>query len=200
MDPTFEGLEEYGIDIEVGIEYTGNRDKYISAIERFCKSYESSRQRITETLEARNTDDYTIAVHSLKSNSRMIGAGTLAGRFEALELAARAGNMSVLVNDTEDVLESYSLLVDRLRKLVTGQEAVNVDEIDIETAEEITDELLEALDEFDDERSAALAARLSGYPFDEEQKDMLEKASGYIGEFLYDEAAELIKEIALTIR
>ena len=57
-------------------------------------------------------------------------------------------------------------------------------------------QLLEALDDFDDDLSAELVKKLSGYPFRLTQKDRLAEAAAFIGDFLYDEAAEIIKEIS----
>lgn len=192
-------LEECGVDTAVGIDYTGNYEKYIQALRHYYKAYESNRERLANALSSMDISDYTIAVHSLKSNSRMIGAGELAGRFEALEMAARSGNASVIITDTPAVLESYDTLIKQLKPIDedTGTDATN--EISADEAHKISEELLEALDEYDDELSAKLASRLLGYPFDTDKRDMLDKARGYIGEFMYDEAAAIIKDISAAI-
>ena len=57
------------------------------------------------------------------------------------------------------------------------------------------DELLAALEDYDDELSKELAIKLSCYPFRITQSNKLTEASGYIDDFMYDEAAELIREI-----
>ena len=199
MDHIFDGLEEYGVNTEVGIGYTGNRDKYVTAIERYCNSYESNRSRILKDLDAMDVEDYTIAVHALKSNSRMIGAGELSSRFEALEMAGRNGNTGVMTSDTPGVLEAYDLLVNRLKPFIRAGEASTVDKIDAETAGKVCEELLGALDEYDDELSASLAAKLTGYDFGAGERDMLDKAIDLIGNFMYDEAAEIIKTISDSI-
>ena len=41
--------------------------------------------------------------------------------------------------------------------------------------------------------------KLSGYPFRITQKEKLKEAIGFVDDFLYDEAAEIIKEIYETI-
>ena len=66
-------------------------------------------------------------------------------------------------------------------------------------AKETASKLLEALDDFDDDLSMELAEKLTGYPFRMTQKGKLKEAVGLIGEFMYDEAAELIKEIMPAI-
>ena len=58
---------------------------------------------------------------------------------------------------------------------------------------------MEALDEFDDELSSQLVSKLAGYPFRMTQRQKLDEAADNIGNFLYDEALELIKEIYTAI-
>ena len=190
MEFNINRLEEYGVDPGTGIEYTGNHEKYITALKRYHKSYEENRSRVVKALAAMDIDDYTIIVHSLKSNSRMIGAGELSTRFETLELAARAGNTSVLISDTPAVLDIYETLIRHLAPL----------EISAEEAHKTVGELLYALDEFDDELSSKLALKLSGYPFGDKEREKLDRVIGYISDFMYDEAAEIIKHIAAAIK
>lgn len=199
MDYDLTDLIQYGVDVDTGIEYTGSRDKYIMALKRYLRSYESNRQRITNALAAKDIEDYTIIAHSLKSNSRMIGATELSSSFEALELAARTGNASVIANDTEGVLSRYDALIRQLKSIAADDEADTVEHISSEEARKITEELLDALNEYDDEQSSALAGKLLGYSFDKEKKDILNKAIGLIGEFMYDEAADLIRQLVEAI-
>ena len=65
----------------------------------------------------------------------------------------------------------------------------------VEAARRTADELLTALDDYDDELSKELALKLSCYPFRITQRDLLHKAGSFIDDFMYDEAAEIIKEI-----
>ncbi|MBR4719539.1 MAG: Hpt domain-containing protein [Lachnospiraceae bacterium] len=199
MDYDLNKLEECGVDTGVGIDYTGSRDKYIQALKHYYKAYESNRARLTQALSSMDISEYTIAVHSLKSNSRMIGAGELASRFEALEMAARSGNASVIITDTPAVLASYDILIKQLKPIGVDIETDTVNEITAEEAHKISEELLEALEEYDDELSARLVSRLSGYPFDTGKRDMLDEAREYIGEFMYDEAAAIVKDISASI-
>ena len=111
MDYDISKLEEYGVDTEVGLEYTGGYNKYISALQRFYKSYESNRAKLDETLSSGNITDFTIYVHALKSNARMIGAVELSSMFEELELAGRDGNSEAITKAAPDTIERYRRLI-----------------------------------------------------------------------------------------
>ena len=195
-------LEECGLNTGSGIGYTGSHEKYITALQRFIKSYEQNRGRVMDALKAMDIDEYTITVHSLKSNSRMIGADELSSGFQALEMAAREGNRSVIISDTMTVLSIGDILVGQLRSMDDSFSAdtVNAKPVTAEEAVKIAAELLDALDEYDDELSASLAQKLSGYSFADSDRKLLGEASELIGNFMYDEAAGIIRRISAAIK
>ncbi|WP_458458309.1 Hpt domain-containing protein [Pseudobutyrivibrio sp.] len=199
MDRNLTWLTEAGLDIKSGIDYTGGADKYISAIRRFYSNYEKNRDKVIEYYSAKDYESYMITVHALKSNAKMIGAMDLSKAFENLENAAREKNGSILEAKTDQVLFSYKELIDKLKPVEQFGEVQAVDEISGQVARQTADKLLEALDDFDDDLSKELACKLSGYPFRLTQKDMLKRAIEYVDDFMYDEAADIIREISVTI-
>ena len=188
-------LEDAGLDVSKGIGYTGNEEKYISAIQRFYRNHEKNRLKIEEYLAAEDYENFMITVHAMKSNSRMIGALTLGDMFEELETAARSGNTGLIDHKTPSVLSAYDDLIEKIRPLGEMDTVKPADEISAEEALTTANKLLTALDDFDDELSKELALKLTGYPFRITQKELLTQAIGYINDFLYDEAAEKIREI-----
>ena len=192
-------LEAKGISTKDGIGFTGGNEKYVSAIQRYFKSYESNRKSVEEFLAAGDTENYAIKVHSLKSNSKMIGANELAGAFEELELAAKEGNTALINEKTQPALALYDRVVEAIRPFGEMESVKVAGEISAEEARDVANRLLEALDDFDDDLSAELARKLSGYPFRLTQKQKLREAADHISDFMYDEAMELIKEIIPAI-
>ncbi len=199
IDYDLNQLTAYGINIQTGMQYTGGREKYISALQRFYKSHDANKEKVETALAARDMENYAIIVHALKSNSRMIGENALGGLFEELELAAKAGDTALVNDRTSAAIKRYDAVVECLEPLGKMEQVKASDEISGEEAQKVAEELLEALDDFDDEKSAKLAGRLSGYPFRITQKTKLKEAIGHIGNFMYDEAADLIREIMQTI-
>ena len=68
-----------------------------------------------------------------------------------------------------------------------------------EEAKETAYKLLAALDDFSDDLAAELISKLAGYPFRITQMNKLQKTADLINDFMYDDAAELIKEIIPSI-
>ena len=192
-------LTEIGIDAQTGIGYTGSEDKFVSALQRYYKNYEKNRSKVDSYFGSKDYESYMITVHALKSNSKMIGAGALSIEFEKLENAAREGDTETIEANTAPTLAMYQELVEKLTPIGQMQDVHAADEISADVAKETADKLLEALDDFDDELSKSLAGKLTGYPFRLTQQDMLKQAIGYIEDFMYDEAADIIKQIVPTI-
>ncbi len=199
MEADLAKLEEYGLSTSAGLAFTGSSEKYKAAIQRYLKGHDANRKDIAELAETGDIENYRIKVHALKSNSRMIGASELAQKIEALEKAASDGDTAFINEQTASALEDYDRLVEFLAPVGQLGEVHPVDEINAEEARRISDELLTALDDFDDDLSKELAKKLSGYPFRITQKEKLREAIRYIEDFLYDDAAELIKEIVPAI-
>ena len=192
-------LMDAGLDTKAGLDYTGGEEKYISAVQRYYKNYEKNKAKVEEYYSNKDFESYMITVHALKSNSRMIGAMDLGKEFEYLENAARERDYPVMARKTLDTLKNYEELIKKLSPIGQMDKVSAAGEISAEVAKATADELLVALDDFDDELSKKLAAKLSGYPFRITQRDRLQDAIGLIDDFMYDEAAEIIKEIYPSI-
>ena len=195
MDYDLVTLKEAGLDTDAGIGFTGNKEKYISAVQRFYRHHEKNSAKVKEFYEAKDYENYCLTVHALKSNARMIGADSLSRLFEELEKAAKESDTDTIERKTASALSEYAGLVGKLEPVAGHTEIHPLGEISAEEARRIADELLNALDNYDDELSKELVLKLRSYPFVITQSNKLTEASGYIDDFLYDEAAELIREI-----
>ncbi len=197
MDITL--MKEAGLDTGAGISYTGNTEKYVSAVQRFYKNYEKNRAKVEEYFTAKDYESYMITVHALKSNAKMIGAAVLSDSFETLENAAREQETAAIEELTPTVLKDYAALIEKLKPIGEIEDVKAADEITGVEAKKTVAELLAALDDFDDEKAKKLTGVLSGYPFRLTQAAKLKEAAAFIEDFMYDEAADIIRQIAPAI-
>lgn len=199
MGIDFSFLGEHGIDIASGIEYTGGKEKYLSALKRYYTNFEGNKAKLDELYSKGDLENYGILVHALKSNSKMVGAKSLAEDFEALEKAAEEGNSSFIADNAGKTLQNYSKFVELIKPIGEADIEKPADEISGEQAREIAKELLVTLDDYDDEKSLALAKKLLGYPFRLTQREKMNQVIKLITNFGYDDAAEIVREISETI-
>ena len=188
-------LTNLGIDTEAGLSYTGSEEKYTKALRLFSKNYEKNRSRTEEAFAAKDLESYRIIVHSLKSNAKMIGAMDLSRKFEALEMAAKDGDTAVMEADTAGALEQYRSIAESLYRVVGEDSVKQAEEISAEEAKGVAEALLAALDDFDDDLSKELLQKLTGFPFEAAQEAKLRSAGEQIDDFMYDEAADLIRAL-----
>ena len=199
MDMDISWVQDIGLDTKTGRSYTGSEEKYVSALQRFYKSYEKNKKKIEEYLGAEDYESYMITVHALKSNAKMIGAMPLSAMFEELEIASRENRINIVTEKNKPAMAAYKELIDKLEPIGAAPEIHMADEISAEEAKETADRLLAALDDFDDDLSKELVAKMAGYPFRMTQMEQLKKAEDFINDFLYDEAADIVREIVPTI-
>ena len=199
MGFSMEQVLALGIDLKAGLDYTGGNEKYKSALQRYFKSSANNKTKIKEYLRTGDLDNLAITVHALKSNSQMIGAISLASKFETLEIASKNKDIESIKENIKPALAEYETLLEVLKPLGEAAEYKAPGEISGEEARKVADKLLEALDDFDDEKSSEMIKKLAGYPFRITQKNKLKVAADYIGEFMYDEAADLVRGIISSI-
>jgi HPt (histidine-containing phosphotransfer) domain-containing protein len=192
-------LEDNEVHVKSGIEYTGGKEKYLSALKRYYQNYEDNREKLEKLWADRDMENYMIQVHALKSNSRMVGANALAEAFEAHETAAGEGNSSFIDENSMMTIEEYSQFVELIKPIGEADIEKPADEISGEEAIELSKELLDTLDEYDDEKSLELAKKLCGYPFRPRQREQMNQAIKLITEFRYDDAADIVREITGSI-
>lgn len=199
MEFRMENLVKLGVDAKMGIEYTGGTDKYVSALQRYYKSSEKNKQKIREYLESGDLENLAITVHALKSNSKMIGAAELSAEFETLEKASLDNDRETVHAHIAKTLEDYERMLEAIRPWGEKETYLAVGELTADEARRVADQLLAALDDYNDDLATELANKLSGYPFRITQRGKLKEAIEQIGDFMYEEAADLIREILPTI-
>ena len=74
-----EGIPQSALDIKEldparGMEYCGDAEDYLFALQTYAESVEDKASQLEESLKEDRMDDYVLLIHSLKSMSKSIGA------------------------------------------------------------------------------------------------------------------------------
>ncbi|MDR1837963.1 MAG: response regulator [Treponema sp.] len=114
--PLFESKIE-GMDIQKGLErFGGDRETFLQIVQSFAKNTRSLLETLKEVNKS-NLADYAINVHGAKSSCRGICAAALGNRAEALEKAAKSG-------DLDFVIANNAAFIEDVLKLIANIEAV----------------------------------------------------------------------------
>lgn len=104
------------LDVETGLSYCmDNTGLYLDVIRTYVKknSYDTIEKKYAEE----DFKDYQIAVHSVKSTSKSIGAMDMFETALGMENALKAGDMDYVKANHAALLEKYKRLLDELKDL-----------------------------------------------------------------------------------
>ena len=186
-------LKEHYIDVETGVEYCGDELRYASMVQRFYRAYDRNRMKLLRSSEEGDTQGFTIAIHALKGNARMIGASSFARTAEWFESLGRDGKIDTIREKLSDLMDEYMGLMEVIKPYGEAQLVHIPGEMSEDEAREIGEELLKALEDCDSDKAGALLQELVKFPFRVTIKRKLKEAGEDISGYQFDEAAELVK-------
>lgn len=112
ISPGKEDNEQEGwLDVSIGLSYSnGDKQLYREFLEIYCDQGEADRmkQHLEESYVQENWKNYSIYAHSLKSNSKGIGAVRLAELAYAMEQAGKKGDAEQIRVNHEKLLRQYA--------------------------------------------------------------------------------------------
>ncbi len=107
-------LEAGGIDTAVGLKYSMNDVSfYTEMLREFVSGAEDREAALCKCYNAKDYEKYKVYVHSLKSASKTIGAGSLSGLAEKMENAA-------MDMDIKYIDANHDMLISSLKMTVGG--------------------------------------------------------------------------------
>ena len=106
-----EYLEEQGINVKSSMRYADDSiEFYEQLIEIFLQEYEDKRKK-TESERQNPGEKYTVLVHGLKNSARYLGADELADMAFAHEKASKAGDVTYIAENFEELLQMWEKAV-----------------------------------------------------------------------------------------
>ena len=100
-------LEEQGVDVTHALELLGDMDMYNITIQDFLKDVEEKWNRIVEYKNSSNLSEYSVEVHSLKSDCKYLGFMTLADICYQHELKSKENDLDFVLNHFQELEEEY---------------------------------------------------------------------------------------------
>jgi len=164
------------LNTETGIEYCGSEEAYLDALTVFAESIVPGAKEIAKFYETENWKDFTTKVHALKSTSRLIGAKELSERAKALEDAGNRGDIEMIRNSSDDLLQLYLTYSFKLAPLCKPRENSENDKplIDAESLAEAYGSLEEITAAFDYESMMYLLQSFEEYRLPDTEAERLD--------------------------
>ena len=175
----------FGISVEQGLHYsTGNMDVYLDLISMFLKDVER-HQKLAQYLADGNMKDYSILVHALKGNARMLGALKLADIAYEQEKASKADNAEAVQSSWDELNALWTQAKEGLAALYREQRGEDVlpDELEREESGEIIEitakelaGVAEMIDNFESERAVEQLKAWLKSPLEKDTRALIKKA------------------------
>lgn len=192
-------LQEKGFRIEEGLQYC-NHDSafYAEVLTRFAQDAEGRISQIEAAFQSEDLENYLLLTHTLKSASKMVGAGDLSEMAENAEKAAKA-------QDAEYIRLHHEALVDRYREraqcirdaLKPAKEPQAGAEIPKAELMRYLSELQSALATCELDKVEALLAKASGFTHrDAPVRELLQGVRQAIDDFEWGAASEALDALA----
>ena len=107
------------LDPALGMTHCGSAEAYLDALSVFARSITKRAEEIGRAAAAADYEAYTLAVHSLKSTSRAVGAVTVSDLARELEQAGKVRDEETIQRETPRLLSLYQSLEMPLAALFT---------------------------------------------------------------------------------
>ncbi|MCR5789660.1 MAG: response regulator [Lachnospiraceae bacterium] len=173
-------LQIDGLNTDDGITYCGSKAAYLEVLQMFYESLSERASEIEHYYHAEDIENYRVKVHALKSSAKIIGASVLSEAARELEDAAVEGNLDLIREKTDDLLELYRSFEEGLSVLFMPEQKEEEEKppADEETLRIAYQAMEEYAKDFEYDMFEAALNSLNGYAlsdFDEEKTGELRK-------------------------
>jgi CheY-like chemotaxis protein len=158
--------EEKLLDTNKGLErFGGDDESYMQVL----RSYAKNTPQLLNLMKNVNKDnliEYSIAVHGMKGSSRGICSFELGTQAEALEKAAKAGNLNYVKANNEAFLDLAGKLLEQLDEIIKQADSENIKQKKDKPDDETLKELMIACEAFDMDGVDSAMAELDKYEYE----------------------------------
>ena len=196
------------IHVKTGLFYTGgSKDAYLSILETYVGKGDEKVIQLRELFNKKEWRNYIIEAHALKSSSLSIGAKELSEVAKTVELAGKAGDMEVVMQNHDRMCELYEQVLIRAKKLLADnktqdapEEPAEVTEISKEELTALIEQLKVAMDAYDSDEIVKLAKEHLHSVYGElELTQYLDGIKTAADNFEYESAAEQLSQLESLI-
>jgi CheY-like chemotaxis protein len=119
-------LVQGGVNVNQGLELLGDMETYNETLQDFLSEIDEKLTKIKEYKEAQDMENYSILVHSLKSDSKYLGFTALADLAYNHEMASKAGDVRFVIGSYDALINETNRILSVLKNYVAGNRAEGV--------------------------------------------------------------------------
>ena len=190
------------INFEQGLKNVGGMtEAFASVVNSYYREGLKKLELVPKLLNEGDIANYIIEVHALKSSSAAIGAEGISVKFRELEFAGKANNTEFIDSHTAPVLATFREVLEVTRQYLVDKGLFETDDAqiipdgkEVEYDAAITDELIDALTNFNIKAAEERAADCVKINYGNEVNELMRSVKNCLDVFDYHKAKELLVE------
>ncbi|MDY2590267.1 MAG: ATP-binding protein [Agathobacter sp.] len=183
-----------GLDVEEAIKNCGSPELFRELLGDFYMLIDSKSAKIEQFLEENMLRDFTIEVHALKNNARMIGAMELSQLFYKMEQLGNEEKKQEIEQGMPELLKLYRSYKEILSEYAKPADE-NKQQVSTETIKKTLMALHDAVDSFDLDAADDAMKELETYELPEEMKPLVEQLRIYVTDVAMEDILELTQKM-----
>ena len=121
LENIFKTLEAGGIDVKTGLSYAmDEQDFYLELLQDYASNMDKTKSELMNYFEHKDWRKYNIRIHSLKSQSKTIGATALSDTAKMLEDASKSSDEAYILSNHDIALSQYQNVVKTINNALTN--------------------------------------------------------------------------------
>lgn len=177
-----------------------DRDMYISMLYTYADELERMLMHISSAVQEQDWQNFTIAVHGVKSSSAYAGATQLSAEAADLEAAGKKKDTKYITSHITGFEENGRSLIDNIRAFLrtdTTNQAVEEVQDDIQMQSTLSlewlNEIADAGDNMDSAKIVELLNEVKSEAHNKEEMMLLDDIQKYVDDFEYDEIVKVVQ-------
>ncbi len=163
------------LNTEHALTLLGSEKLFWTVLKEYYNNVDKKSSTILEHKAAERWRDYTIEVHALKSASRQIGADNIADVAAEMEKAGNDGNIDLINEKTDGLIEDYLKLRDALKKYFADEGDGEKRTAEFDDMMLMLDKMHEALDNFDTLQIDEVIDEMAKFRYYDKNAELFEK-------------------------
>ena len=126
---SIEFLKENGVDIDKSLEFFGDTESYNENVRDYLVSVHDNVEKLVKFIQTEDLANYSICVHSLKSDSKYYGFNKLADLALNHEMKSKEKDMAYVKSNFIELVNEANRVIVLLKEYIEGQDEDKKEEI-----------------------------------------------------------------------
>nr|AGS52295.1 signal transduction histidine kinase-like protein [uncultured bacterium contig00061] len=194
----WEAVSQIGeISTEIGLRHVnGQKGMYQDNLKLFHEKLMADNDKMATYMGSEDYNNFSIAVHAIKSMLASVGAAELSARALKLETASKTGDIAYCIQQFPSFSQDLATLYKKLLAVFPPRESpINKTPGNAEYLRENVQKALDAVNDYNTDAGMGALNNVLAYDFGEKTNALLQAAAKALKGYQYDEAKDILESV-----